>query len=289
MKTRLLIIIATCFVISGMINAAYAVSELESEDAYKKADFVFYGEILSLDILSEPLPNIENNNYTEKAGKAIYSIKIHNLVKNSPDDKVISAYGFYHLEDNPSGISFTPSLYKVGDKMKFYVKIFNESEFSYEYLIDRAEPSLYVVPPLKQIQSGIKFHNVECNIGLELAYKKSDNTSACVALPTKIELVVRGWAEDDRLLLGCTPTRYEKCYPSDPIEYRKALYDYYFDDSNLPSSKSVNFSSSHTISACSDKSVCFGKFDNGTKIRISCDYPIHGCPPVPSGEETIVE
>ena len=143
--------------------------------------------------------------------------------------------------------------------------------------------------PLKQIKSGIKFHDVVCKDGLELTYKKSDDTSACVTLDTKIELVVRGWATDDRVQLGCTPTRYEKCYPSDPFEYRKALYDYYFDDSNLPSSKSFDFVSWRTINACSDQSICFGKFDNGTKMRVSCDYPTHGCPPIKFDEYEVAD
>lgn len=131
--------------------------------------------------------------------------------------------------------------------------------------------------PYEQVSIGIEPENVLCKDGLELIFKSKDNSPACVTLTTKIELVVRGWAEDNRVLLGCTPTIHEKCYPSDPLEYRKSLYDYYFDDTNLPSSKSFDFLSSYTINACSDKSVCIGVFDNGTKIRVSCDYPTHGC------------
>lgn len=123
----------------GFFGLSYAMPEPERERTYEKADFVFYGEVLSLDILSEPVPDMQNNNYSELAGKAIYSIKIHSFIKNSFDDEIISAYGFYHLQDNPSGTSFTPGLYKIGDKMEFYVKIFNENESSYEYLIDHAE------------------------------------------------------------------------------------------------------------------------------------------------------
>ncbi len=135
------------------------------------------------------------------------------------------------------------------------------------------------LPPLKQIQSGVKFHNVECKKGMELVYKKTDDTSACVTLLTKIELVVRGWAEDNRVLLGCKGDRVQKCYPEDPFEYRKTLYGYYFgDDKELPSSDDYEFESLHTTNACTDKPrVCFGEFDNGTKIRTACDYPNHGC------------
>ena len=94
-----------------------------------------------------------------------------------------------------------------------------------------------IASPLKQIKSGIKYHNVQCNEGLELVYKKGDNTSACVALETKIELTVRGWAEDSRILLGCIGERVNLCYPEDKDEYRKSLERYYYGFSTEPNSK----------------------------------------------------
>jgi len=82
--------------------------------------------------------------------------------------------------------------------------------------------------PLKQFKSGIKFHNVECNDGLVLAQRGNSERSACVTLDTKIELTIRGWADDDRLLLGCIGERVQKCYPEDKDEYRKKLKNYYY-------------------------------------------------------------
>ncbi|QMU54760.1 MAG: hypothetical protein GKS07_07660 [Nitrosopumilus sp.] len=136
-----------------------------------------------------------------------------------------------------------------------------------------------ITPPLKQMQSGIKFHNVECKEGLQLVYKKTGDTSACVTLFTEIELVVRGWATDSRVMLGCTGERVQKCYPEDPTQYRNDLYEYYFgDEKGLPSSDSFDFTSLHTENACTDKPrICYGMSENGTKTRISCDYPLHGC------------
>ena len=134
--------------------------------------------------------------------------------------------------------------------------------------------------PLKQIQSGIEFHNVKCNDGLQLVYKKTGNMSACVTIFTEIELVVRGWATDNKVMLGCTGDRIQKCYPDDSIKYRNDLYKYYFGDEEkeLPASDSFNFDSLHTQNACTDKPwICYGKFENGTQIRVSCDYPLHGC------------
>jgi hypothetical protein len=135
------------------------------------------------------------------------------------------------------------------------------------------------LPPLKQIKDGIQFHNVQCKEDLVLVQRGNTEKSACVTLFTKIEMIIRGWADDDRLLLGCVGERVQKCYPADPHEYRIGLYHYYFgSDDSLPTSRDLNISKLHTYNACGEKpTICYGEFDNGTDVRIQCDYPIHGC------------
>lgn len=179
----------------------------------------------------------------------------------------------------------------ISESGKYFIKIeiddgSIEREFTVRHTFSAISIDRTVYPafttPLQQIMSGVTFHNVQCKEELELAYKKADDTSACVTLKTKIELVVRGWAEDNRLLLGCTGERVKKCYPDDPFEYRKALYTYYFgSEENLPPSNAFDFASLHTTNACTVKPwICYGEFENGTKLRVSCDYPIHSCGPV---------
>lgn len=136
------------------------------------------------------------------------------------------------------------------------------------------------VSTLKKIQSETGDYNLNCKDGLHLVYKKSDKSSACVTIFTEIELVIRGWATDNRVMLDCTGGRIQKCYPDDPIQYRNDLYEYYFgeDDKDFPSHAAFNFDSLYTKNACTDKpSICYGKFENGTQMRIACDYPLHGC------------
>ncbi len=133
MKSMILIMFV--FVL-GFIGTVYAVPSLDRERSYDRADFVFYGEVLSADILSESVQTQDKNSYRETPGKVVYSIKVHDFIKNSLDDQVISAHGEY-LE-KPHGMSYTPNLYKIGDKLVFYVHIFNETESSYDYLIDSA-------------------------------------------------------------------------------------------------------------------------------------------------------
>lgn len=91
--------------------------------------------------------------------------------------------------------------------------------------------------PLKQIKSGTKYHNGQCNEELVLAQRGNTEKSACVTLDTKIELTVRGWAHDDRVILGCTGERVQKCYPQDRDEYRKKLQNYYYGFSEEPDSE----------------------------------------------------
>lgn len=91
--------------------------------------------------------------------------------------------------------------------------------------------------PLKQLKSGIKFHNIECNEGLVLAQRGNSERSACVTLDTKIELIIRGWADDDRVILGCVGEHVQECYPEDKEEYRKKLQNYYYGFNEEPDSK----------------------------------------------------
>lgn len=90
-----------------------------------------------------------------------------------------------------------------------------------------SDPNGHLAPPLKQIKAGTQPHNVVCGFGLELAQKKGDRMSACVKLETKIELTVRGWAQDDRVMLGCIGERVNLCYPKDTEVYRNELKKYY--------------------------------------------------------------
>ena len=53
MKTKFLIIFALS--VTLVIPFADGVPHLNRERSYEKADFVFYGEVLSLDILSESI------------------------------------------------------------------------------------------------------------------------------------------------------------------------------------------------------------------------------------------
>jgi hypothetical protein len=52
-----------------------------------------------------------------------------------------------------------------------------------------------VMPPLEQFRSGIAADSVQCKYDLELIFKSSDDSPACVTSPTAIRLVLWGWAK----------------------------------------------------------------------------------------------
>ncbi len=51
-----------------------------------------------------------------------------------------------------------------------------------------------ILSPLKQMKSGVSAEAVVCNEGLELIFKASDGSAACVMPSTATKLIERGWA-----------------------------------------------------------------------------------------------
>ena len=51
-----------------------------------------------------------------------------------------------------------------------------------------------ILSPLKQMQSGVSTKDVLCKEGLELIFKASDGSAACVMPSSVSKLIERGWA-----------------------------------------------------------------------------------------------
>jgi len=51
-----------------------------------------------------------------------------------------------------------------------------------------------ILAPLKQMQSGVSAESVVCKDGLELIFKASDGSAACVMPSSVSKLIERGWA-----------------------------------------------------------------------------------------------
>ena len=63
-------------------------------------------------------------------------------------------------------------------------------------VISYSEMNLQVLDsPLKQISQGIDSDSIVCKAGLELVFKSTDNSPACVKPSTGEKLILRGWAK----------------------------------------------------------------------------------------------
>ena len=62
-----------------------------------------------------------------------------------------------------------------------------------------------VMPPLKQISTGIHVKDVTCKEGLDLIFESSDNSPACVRPQTAEKLIQRGWTNKDVIDSGSEP------------------------------------------------------------------------------------
>ncbi len=91
--------------------------------------------------------------------------------------------------------SFTMKFFLVG----VTTVLFSIMPFAFASGLDSIETKLqenvdiFTLSPLKQFQSGISLQHIECRNGLELIFKSSDGSPACVKPDTKIKLVERGW------------------------------------------------------------------------------------------------
>jgi hypothetical protein len=262
----------------GLSTTLYsdAIPWTSEEDRARAADSIAVGRIIS---------------YQNDGVHRYYEISIIKWIKNPQPDQTITMRSITPEAFNPH---FPFAVFQKKDLGLFYLRLIDgkwqSTNYSRQILASELNDTIYNMKkllgnnnpvtqetktPFKQIQDGVAFQNVKCREGLELAYKKADDTSACVKISTMIELVIRGWAEDNRIILGCFGDRVEKCYPSDTKEYRKVLYEYYFGkNDDFPSG---NFTKLQTINACTEHQICLGEFDNGTRIRVSCDYPVHSC------------
>lgn len=124
--------------------------------------------------------------------------------------------------------------------------------------------------PLQQFKSGISVNQIKCNEGLVLLLHPIIETPACVKAKTEQKLVQRGWYYP--VPLG---------WPTGGIlEYEKTLPTY----SELDVTR-ISFEN-----CCAENMICYGNFDNGTTVRISCDgIVLHSCDVGSFDNYTLVE
>jgi len=183
----ILLLVLSIFLTSSSFEDAFGLSCAAPNvtQSFEESDVVFSGQAIS----KEYLKSIDEHTFI---AETLFSIK--ESFKGTKQDfvKVTSNEKFW-------GINFTEGLeYLIfGDIVdkKIQSQICgptNLIEFSNIDLV-RNIYEINILPPLKQISSGISPENVTCKNNYELIFKATDNSPACVKQSTAQKLLVRGW------------------------------------------------------------------------------------------------
>jgi len=91
----------------------------------------------------------------------------------------------------------------ISTEIPDYVALLDITKFSYS---DKSQPKdlADLIPPLKQFKNNIPFHEIKCNVGLQLT-QKYDGSPACVKSETAFDLIKRGWVSNVILAVQSTP------------------------------------------------------------------------------------
>ncbi len=205
MKTMLLLTSVVFLIgIAFMLNSAHAHPFISPEYSYENAKHVVIGKVLSVEILSEPYVQKSDNIYSERFGFALYTIQVDDYLKNPLNNSTMKLLGKYTNQRQTRSYETYP--YEINQRVLLYIQEIHNipgyeliisaansrvipEEFSSEDVMSRFE---YNMSPLKQIQSGISFDEIQCKQNLVLI-QKYDGSSACVNRETIPKLFERGW------------------------------------------------------------------------------------------------
>ena len=122
MKTRLLIIIGIIFS-SGIVIVnvyVYAMPYISTESNFENSKYVLVGKILSVEILSQPVVQKDENMYSEHHGFALYEIEVENYLKNPISNSTIHILGQY-TNEKPS-MTYVTKPYEVEQTVLLYLQ-----------------------------------------------------------------------------------------------------------------------------------------------------------------------
>jgi len=175
------------FLTQSSLGDAFGLScaPLNVTQSFEESDVVFVGEVVSKEYL-------EPSDQLTLIAESLFSVKepfkgiFQDHVKVSSDEK------FW-------GINFTQGLeylvfadYSGSELQSQLCGPTNLIKFSNIDLI-RKISEINILPPLKQISSGIIPENVTCTDNYELIFKSTDTSPACVKPSTAEKLIERGW------------------------------------------------------------------------------------------------
>jgi len=202
-------------------------------ESYEESDVVFIGEVVSKEYL-------EPSNELELIAESLFSIKEPFKGVNQDPVKVLSNEKFWGINFTQGEEYLVFADYSGSEIQSQLCGPTNLIEFSNIDLIRNISEN-NILPPLKQISSGIAPENVICKNNYEIIFKSSDKSPACVKPSTAEKLIERGW--------GVMPSQSSSETPvniSDNVDFSKTTnannqfaFDYY---TQINENKNIFFS-----------------------------------------------
>lgn len=215
------------FVLIGIIGVQSADAlwgERHPRELLTESETVFVGIIQSVNVIEHEWSSkkefLENGTMKTDFDYHIleldeYTIKVEEFLKNPQESDTITL-----VQATVSTWGATPMKgFEIGDRVLFYIpsiqydglKQYSHESFKIPQLDCKPRPLVEkpctsvvelkqmlaeegIIAPLKQIQSGFPAEHVRCKEGLELVFKSSNNSPACVTSETAEKLIERGWA-----------------------------------------------------------------------------------------------
>ena len=131
-------ILFTIAFFAAIVGPVYAVPMLDPTHAFDFSEIVIIGQILSVEILSEPEITKTENYYREVSGIALYEIQVEESFKNPDNAQTISVPGLFLRE--PHGMSYETYPYEAGQRVLLYLQE-NKHEYAGTELIIRSGDS----------------------------------------------------------------------------------------------------------------------------------------------------
>jgi|CXWL01.1.fsa_nt_gi hypothetical protein len=85
----------------------------------------------------------------------------------------------------------------IGTAFAQYMGNISDPDLEYTRSIIRLTDENIIPPPLKQFKTGIPIDEITCKEGLQLIFKSSVDSPACVKPETKTKLIERGWIKTE--------------------------------------------------------------------------------------------
>lgn len=213
----------------GFIGISYAVPELDPHHAFNYSDMVLVGNVLSVDILSEPKITRTENFSSEESGIAMYEIEVEKYFKTSTFDKMITVPGLFTRE--PNGMSHSTYPYEQNQRVLLYLQK-NTHGYADTDLIIRLGDS-QIVKDIICKDEGFQKENCIVNGRNISASLKNENKLELSSKFTDEDICGTGTVLVDGVCTiidnGCKPDMYGNIYCDPPIEDRLTLERFLFE------------------------------------------------------------